>query len=46
MFWFFLIYPSFDGFAWASSWGIPVLRNVALGNKLTVLNNAICNAGG
>lgn len=39
-------YPSFDGFAWASSPGIPVLRNIALDNNLAVLNNAIYNAGG
>lgn len=46
MFLFLKIYPSFDGFALASSWGIPVLRNIALDNNLAVLNNTICNSGG
>lgn len=43
---FLKMYPSFDGFALASSWGTPIFRNIALDNSLAVLNNAICNTGG
>lgn len=43
---FFFFHLSFEGFAWAFSPGIPVLRNFALDNNLGGLNNAVYSAGG